>query len=218
MSVTNVVLKLKLTQLADANGIFLAATPGGAGDLVLNGVLVSAGVATFAEARRIEAIFAADESSKTVTFIGKNRFDKDISESVTGEEINTTTYVTKLDFKEISDINVSAAFAGALTIGTGGRASSEWITTDTGKVNFNVGILTTLLGTSSYFVDVTGQIEAKVELDANVRTIANDAFSAAKSVSFLTSQLQPVKAIRLRLETLGSIQDLLTADINQSGT
>ena len=89
MAVKNAILTLQLTEAADSNGIFTTKTPSGAGDLTLDGALISGGKAVFAEPRRVEAVFAADESAKTVIFTGKNRFLRPISESVTGAEIDT---------------------------------------------------------------------------------------------------------------------------------
>lgn len=139
---------------ASANNIALSQTPGAAGNLTLNGSTVASGVATLDVARRVLITTAADESAKTLTVTGTDRLGIVISETLTGPV--TSTGATQQDFKTITRVAVSAAFTGAVTIGTNGVASSPWQV-----LNYH--------GQSpvSYQVDVGGTANYTVEETAN---------------------------------------------------
>lgn len=113
---------------ADADGIAKSQTPAGAGALTLNGDLISGGVYTADVARRIIVVTVSNESSKTVTITGTNIDDIAQVETMTGP--NATTGVSTKDFKTVTSVVVSAAFTGAVTIGTNGKASTAWIVLD----------------------------------------------------------------------------------------
>lgn len=109
---------------ADADGISTSQTPSGAGNLTITGALASGGVATMDIQRKVLFTFAADESAKTFVVTGTNQFGVAISETVTGTD---STAITILDYKTVSQISVSAALTGAVTVGTTTKASSVWI-------------------------------------------------------------------------------------------
>lgn len=113
---------------ADADGICQSQTPGGAVDLTLNGALVTGGVGVLDIARRVLITTTADESGKTFTITGTDWFGNTITETMTGP--NNTTGYTELDFKTVTSIAVSAATAGALTVGTNGIASTQPVPLD----------------------------------------------------------------------------------------
>ena len=114
---------------ASANNICLSQTPSGAGNLVINGALASGGVATLDIARRVLFTFAGNETSKTFVVYGTDRNGNSITESLAG--VNATTTYTARDFKTVTQISISAAAAGAMTVGTNGIASSEPVVLDT---------------------------------------------------------------------------------------
>lgn len=107
---------------ADADGIAQSQTPAGAGALTLNGALVTSGVAQLGVARRVLVTTVSDESAKTLTVTGTDWFGNTISETITGP-VATTGY-TDSDFLTVTSVTVSAAFTGAVTVGTNGIASS----------------------------------------------------------------------------------------------
>lgn len=135
---------LSLTLVAAvSNGIAQSQSPGGAGNLTLNGSLVSGGVATLdsgGAARRVLITSAADDSSKTFTVYGTDRYGRTQSEAVTGG--NTTGVYTNRDFLTVTRIAVSAATAGAVTAGTNGVGSTApWIVTrlsDPSKIGYGI--------------------------------------------------------------------------------
>lgn len=109
---------------ADDDGAAQNQTPGAAGNLTLNGALVTSGVAIFDVARRVRITTASDESAKTLTIYGTDRRGDSISETMTGP--NATTGDSLLDYKTVTQVAVSAAFTGNVRVGTGPVASTPW--------------------------------------------------------------------------------------------
>lgn len=118
------------TMLAlDRDGVCKAQAPGGAGDMTINGdgtgsAVVAAGVATFDVPRRVGIYAGGDNSGKTFTVYGTNRYGVSISEAVTGP--NATTVNTTADFKTVTRVAISAASTGDVEVGTCGVASTAW--------------------------------------------------------------------------------------------
>jgi hypothetical protein len=137
---------------ADADGICLSQTPGAAGALTLNGALVSGGVAVLDAARRVLITAAGDESAKTFTITGTSYNGQTQSETVTGP--NATTAQSVLDYKTVTSVVISAAAAGAITVGTNGVASSRWMRLDSWAFA-QVGIQVNVSGTINYTVQQT---------------------------------------------------------------
>lgn len=135
---------------ADADGICQSQTPAGAGNLTINGALASSGAVTLDKPRRILVTTASDESGKTLTFTGTNWYGQSITETMTGP--NATTAYTTQDFATVTAVAVSAAFTGAVTVGTNGVASSPPIFLDTYG-----------LGPTSLQVAVTGTVNYTVQ-------------------------------------------------------
>jgi len=137
---------------ASANAICLSQTPGGAGALTLNGALVSGGVAILDTARRVLITCAGNESTKTFTVTGTAANGKTQIETLVGP--NATTVQSTLDFKTVTSITISAAAAGAITVGTSGVASSRWLRLDNWAFP-QVAIQCDVSGTVNYTVQQT---------------------------------------------------------------
>jgi hypothetical protein len=137
---------------ASANAICLSQTPAGAGALTLNGALVSGGVAVLDTARRVLITCAGNESTKTFTLTGTSYNGKVQSETLAGP--NATTVQSVLDYKTVTSITISAAAAGAITVGTSGVASSRWLRLDNWAFP-QVGIQCDVSGTVNYTVQQT---------------------------------------------------------------
>lgn len=118
------VVSLQLASLV-ANGISLSQTPGAAGDLTLNGSLVTGGVATLDVPRRVAVASGGNDASVVFTITGTNASGAPISTTVTG--VNVSSVATAIDFKTVTRVQTSAATAGAITVGTNGVASSPWV-------------------------------------------------------------------------------------------
>lgn len=137
---------------ASANNIAQSQTPGASGVFTLNGALVVNGVAILDKPRRVLFTTAADESAKTITLVGTDWNGNAISETITGP--NATTGFTIRDFATVTSITASAAFTGAVTVGTNGIASSRPIRFDT-WASAQIALAVDVTGTVNYTVQQT---------------------------------------------------------------
>jgi len=100
----------------DADGIAESQTPSGAGSLTLDGALVTGGVAIIAEAQIITVDWTGNDTARTLTVTYKDADDNPQTGTIAGA--NATTSQSTFFAKEISDISIDAASAGAIFIGT----------------------------------------------------------------------------------------------------
>ena len=114
---------------ASANAICLSQTPAGAGAMTLNGALVVSGVAVMDNPRRVLITPAGSESAKTFTITGTGANGNTVSEVIAGVN-NPATAQSVLDYKTVTSITISAAAAGAITVGTSGVGGSKWVVFD----------------------------------------------------------------------------------------
>ena len=115
-----------LTDGGTANNIAQSQTPAGAGNLTLNGTLVSGGVAYLGTNRHIYITSAGDDSGDTFTITGLFQTAQGLVsqvESIAGA--NTSIAATTKTFYSISQIAVSGATAAAITVGRGGVATLD---------------------------------------------------------------------------------------------
>lgn len=139
---------------AVANGIAQAQTPGGAGNLTLNGSYVSGGVATLPQARRVAAVSTnSGDTTQVLTITGGDRYGNAITEQITLN--GTTTVWTKQDFLTVSQVAISAATTGSVTVGTNGYGSSPWANVSAELAPVNVGIGLEFAGTATATVEYT---------------------------------------------------------------
>lgn len=109
---------------AVANGISASQSPG-AGAILLNGSLVTAGVANLgASQRRVIIASGGNDSGITFTINGSNQAGFPISDSFVGG--STATVQSNLDFKTVTSITHTGSVAGTVIIGTNGVGSSLW--------------------------------------------------------------------------------------------
>lgn len=133
-----------------ANAIALSQTPTAA--LTLNGSLVTGGVAVMDTPRRVLITTTANESAKTFTITGTDPNGNPVIDIVSG--VNNSTAQSHLDFATVTAITISAAAAGALTVGTNGVASSRWVRLD----NYAPGVMSVqvlVTGTTNWTVEET---------------------------------------------------------------
>lgn len=119
-----------ILQLAAANssGIALAQAVAAAGNLTLNGALVTAGVATFDVARRVLIASTGNSSAVVFTITGTDRSGNAQTDTITGlgGAAGASAYSTR-DFLTVSKIAASAACTGNISAGTNGVGSSPWV-------------------------------------------------------------------------------------------
>ena len=138
---------------ASANNICLSQTPAGAGALTLNGALVVSGVAVMDSPRRVLITAASsNESAKTFTVTGIGANGNTVSEAITGPSSGTAQSV--LDYKTVTSITISAAAAGAITVGTSGVGGSKWVVFDAFAPSF-ISLQCNVTGTINYTVQTT---------------------------------------------------------------
>lgn len=138
---------------ADDDNICQSQTPLAAGAMTINGAAATAGVATLDVARRVLITTVSDERAKTFRITGTNSDGNPIRETLTGP--NATTGYTTQDFKTVTQVYVSAATTGAVTVGTNGIASSQWLfqSYQLSPVNISIGAVVT--GTVNYTIEYT---------------------------------------------------------------
>ncbi len=134
------------TNVRTASGVLTA------GAVVLNGSLVSGGVATFDMPRRVLLTTTADETTKTATLTGTNWSGNPISEVVT--LVNNSTVASVLDYKTLSSVVISAALTGNLSVGTNGVAGSAWVMCDPWALP-PIGVQVNVSGTVNWTVQIT---------------------------------------------------------------
>lgn len=111
-------------------------------------------VATLDVPRRILITPAGNESAKTFTIVGTNSSGMPQTEVIAGT--NALAFFTNLDFKTVTSISISAAAAGAITVGTTTVASSDWIRLDE-WADSTVSVQCTASGTVTYTLQQTLQ-------------------------------------------------------------
>ena len=138
---------------AGTTKISTAQSYAGAGDLILDGTLVTDGVATLDKPRRVLITSSGTDTSKTFTVYGTNHGGNAISESLAGGSSGSPVY-TVLDYATVTRISISAASAGTVSVGTNGIASSKPIFLDHYGYA-QVAIQVDVTGTANYTVQQT---------------------------------------------------------------
>ena len=185
---------------ADDDGVAQNQTPGAAGNLTLNGALVTSGTATLCAAgleRQVLVTTVSDESAKTLTIYGTNATGNSISETITGP--NATTGTTTKYFRTVTRVAVSAAFTGNVRVGTNGVGASRPISLDYNQRQFNV----------TYACDITGTVNYDIEHtldDLNDSTITtpywfDDANLAGETTDQFGSITYPVRFSRIKMNS-----------------
>lgn len=126
---------------AVTNGIGLAQVlPGASGlSVVLNGSLVTAGVAVMDAPRKIVIASGGNDSGITFTVTGTRGSwwaNTAVTEVVTGSNGGNAT--TTQDFLTVTSIVASGAAAGNVTVGTSATGSGPWVVWDKYAQSFNV--------------------------------------------------------------------------------
>lgn len=126
-----------LAPVSDADGICASQSPVGAGNLLINGALASGGTAVLPDAHLPTVTSDADDSGNTFTFLGLDPRGVLISEVVTGP--NTTTVQATKYFKTYTQIAISGAAVGNITVGVNGESITPWIAFNHGEI-IDVGL------------------------------------------------------------------------------
>jgi hypothetical protein len=134
---------------AAANNIALSQTPAGAGALILNGSLVTGGVATLDNPRRI--LITTADTTHTFTVTGLTPARTTITEAFV---VAGGATFSQLDYAKVTSITISGAATAAVTVGTNGVASTPWVRFDD-WAPAPASIQCTVSGTVNYTVQQT---------------------------------------------------------------
>lgn len=181
----------------DADGVCASQSPG-AGAILINGALATAGVATFGAAQKVRLTSGGNDSGITFTFVGTDADGNVQSETVAGTSASNSD-TTKF-YKTITAITASAAVATTIIVGNliASVSPTLKINTSMNPVNFN--LLTQLIsGTATWGMDYTFD-EAKT---VNNTWIA-DSTVTAKSANFESTWTKPISGLRLNLTASSS--------------
>lgn len=197
---------------AVSNGIAVAQQPMSAGNLTLNGSLVTGGVANLVVARRVLISSVGDDSLLTFVVYGTDRYGRPQTESVPGTA-GSSAYTNK-DFLTVTRISISAAAAGNVTAGTNGVASTAPFVLDAWVNPESTGASTTVTGTVNYTIQFSDE-DLSPAWDLNIYTptwFSMFGFEAITANAF--GQLnQPATMIRL---TINSGTGTVVARIRQN--
>lgn len=203
----------KQLDAADPDNIFESAQPN-AGPLTLDGVAVVDGVAILDTQRRVLITSDADDSGNTFTITGTDDQGHVISETVTGPDGTPTTVSTTLDFKTVTEVEISGNAVGNILVGTNGVGATPPIPLDQYVPDFTVMLATILRsGAANWTVQFTfddvfaayapQDVQAKGAPAGNPTTIVwwDHADITAKSADAKGSLVDPVKAVRLLINS-----------------
>lgn len=146
-------LKTLSLQLAAAvtNGIATSQSLSGAGNLTLNGSLVSGGVATFDVARRVGISSVGDDRAVVWTITGTDRYSRAQTEVIQG--VMGATAQSTRDFLTVTQIAGSAATAGNVTAGSTTTGSSVPYIIDYFATTANYSAVVSNLGGSTWSLE-----------------------------------------------------------------
>lgn len=193
------VITTKALVTASTNNICLSQTPGGAGNLTLNGSTVVAGVAVLDTQRVVGITSAANDSARTFVVFGTDDFGVPISETVFPGP-NVATVSTVLNFKTITRISIDAGAAGALTVGTTAIGSGPPIPLDQYISPFNIGLFLEFPGTVTVTVQYTGSdVWAAAALTATGLVWTDHPNLTGKTTTSDSNLAAPAAAVRLKV-------------------
>lgn len=211
---------------ADADGICQSQTPSGAGNLTINGLLATAGVATLATVgssigRQVLFTSVSDESGKTITLTGTDTTGNTISETITGPN---TTAVSTLFYVTVTQVAASAAFTGAVTVGTNGVGATAWVPMDSDRIGAAWSLGTVISGTANMMPQATLDPLSPGEVgkwmlqptDSFSTPQAFDLEASALTASKLTYGVFPVHGTRLLINS-GATSGTFYFDVVQQG-
>lgn len=200
---------------ASANNIATSQSVGSATTVTLNGSLVSGGVATMDEPRRVLITSAADDSDITFTIVGTTFGGATVSEVLTGGA--SVAVYSDLDFATVTSITTSAATSGTITVGTNGIAGTAWVRFDEwspGTVAIQANVSGTVNYTLQQTLDDPNSPTSPVSAADVTWVDSNDTGVVAATATKQSNYLFPPTFARIRLNSgTGSV----TATFIQSG-
>lgn len=178
------------------NGICTAQTPSGAGALTIDGSYATAGVATLNYPRHLLITTSANDTTKTLTVVGTDRYGKALSYATTLP--NATTKVIPYNFLTVTSVTISAGTTGTVTLGTYDSMEGPWIPLDwigSDEATISVG-----LSTSANFTYTLQSTLEDVQSDTfNAHTCVTQDTPLTGTASAIYKLDGPLRAIRLKI-------------------
>ncbi len=178
----------------DDNGICEAQQRVGAGVLILNGTLVSSGVATLGTniGYQIGIYSSGNLEAVTFTVVGTDPEGRAYSEAIAGP--NNGTVETSGYFKTVTSVSTSATIATNAIVGTVDEVATKMVPVNHYTKSTSVGV--NITGTINYTVQSLLQDPAVVVNSANQMWIAHTTLTS-KTADAADSYISPVRAIRV---------------------
>lgn len=176
----------------DADGIAQSQTPGGAGNLTLNGALGT----TLDFARKLVITTGADESSRTITVTGTGENGAALVEAITGP--NATTGESTGYFKTITTIAIDGAASGTITVGTVDEVVSRCYPIPTGADGASA-IQVVPTGTINFTIEET--LSDVFSADTTAADYVSISALASKTASIIGSATRGATGLRVKVNS-----------------
>ena len=185
----------------DADGVCQAQTIADAGDLTINGALASDGVATFGEQQKVTLYSIGDLGTLTFTIYGTSRFNRSLSESISGPDGRTISTITS--FKTVTRVAVDGAVGTAVMLGNYHGMETTWIPLSMDYPLKAISVELSSGASLTYEVQYGVRSLVGSEADTAVMALA-DSTLTAKSVSAGVVTFLPYPLIRLKINSFVS--------------
>lgn len=180
----------------DADGLCASQSAAGAGNLTLNGALISGGVFTESGAfgRQLSITSAGNDSGITFTITGTCPDGVAQTEIITGP--NATTVEGSSYFRTVTSIAVSGATASTVTVGTVDEVASKTYPLNT-RSSDAATIAVDVTGTVNYTVQETFEDVLPMTSPAQNTTWFNVTALASKTADTASAVTRGASAVRL---------------------
>jgi len=201
---------------ADADGIAKSQSAAGAQALTLNGDLIGGDLDI---ARRITITSASNDTGRTFTVAGVDRFNQEISESLAGA--SGAAVMTEACFLRVTSVTTDGATAGNVQVGTADAFDTAWCPLNQYADLFNVTVDVARQAVGGSAADFTyglqftlSDVQAKDFRESDAHAV-DHATMTAKTADDAVNLTMPVTAVRIRVTSY--VAGALVAQIQQAG-
>lgn len=180
----------------DRDGIAQTQTPGGAGNLTINGTLASGGSVTFTDAQIVAIYSGSNIAARVFTVTGTDRFGVAMTETITGVNASTVSGVKM--FKTVSQIAVDAGTGAAVEAGVTGLLKTGWYRLRNRNGAFGASVAVDISGTCTFSIEYAMAPLANAIADDSVVGWTESA-GAGKTADTFLPITSPIYAVRLNV-------------------
>lgn len=155
------------------------------------------GNAVFTTPQHVTVYGAGDESGRTFTVTGIDRYGNQITETITGP--NNTTVAGSSNFAVVTRIQVDADTAGAVEIGVDGTCQGPWFPLSLHGNEFNAGVQVNIGNTCTYSVQHTMDDVFSSTFDEDTAMAENHVGMTGLTADGTGSYVSPITACRLNI-------------------